>query len=123
MNQQLRKFAISGLQLTLSAVILLESVHFMLSPSAAREFTKTGLPQWIRPTLGGTEVVATLLFLAPVASLVGGYLLLIIFAIAIAIHFLHGDLVGVGSLVVYSMAVIVCITHSNKEEVEASRDR
>ena len=123
MNPQLKKFATSGLRWTLTVVILLESVHFMLSPSAAREFTKTGLPHWIRPALGGTEVVAALLFLVPVARLVGGYLLLIIVAIAVVIHFLHGELVGVGSLLVYIMAVIVCITHCNKEVVEASRDR
>ena len=75
---------------------------------------KTGLPQWIRPALGGSEVVAALLFLVPAASSVGGYLLLFIFAIAIVIHFLVGEIAGVGSLVVYSMAVIVCMAHRNK---------
>jgi hypothetical protein len=123
MNQQLKKFAISGLQWTLSLAVLLESVHFMLSPSAAREVAKIGLPQWIRPALGGTEVIAALLFLVPAAILVGGYLLLIIFAIAAVIHFLHGELVGVGSLIVYGMAVIVSMTHRNEKAVEASRDR
>src|SRR5271165_1277826 len=117
MNHQLKKFAISGLQWTLGVVVLLESVHFMLSPSATREFAETGLPQWIRPALGGTEVIAAVLFLITAASLVGGCLLLIIFAIAAVIHFLHGEFAGVGSLIVYSMAVIVCMTHRNKAAV------
>lgn len=123
MNQQVKKFAISGLQWTLGVVVLLESVHFMLSPSAAREFAEIGLSQWIRPALGGSEVIAALLFLVPATSRIGGYSLLVIFAIAAVIHFLRGEIVGVGSLIVYSMAVIVSMTHRNKEAVEASRDR
>ena len=114
MNQQIKKLSASGLQWTLGLVVLLESVHFTLSASAGHQFAKTGLPQWIRPALGGSEVVAALLFLVPAASSVGGYLLLFIFAIAIVIHFLLGEIVGVGSLVVYSMAVIVCMTHRNR---------
>ena len=72
------------------------------------------MPQWIRPVLGGSEIVAVLLFLTPAASLVGGYLLLLIFAIAVVFHFLHGD-VDVGGLLVYGMAVLACMTHRNKE--------
>jgi len=91
MNQQLEKFAISGLRWTLGVVVLLASVHFTFSPSAIHHFAKTGLPQWIRPALGGGEIVAVLLFLMPAATLAGGYLLLFIFAIAAGIHFLQGE--------------------------------
>ena len=122
MNQRLKKFAIPGLRWALALVVLLESVHFTLSPSAARNFANTGLPQWIRLVLGGSEIIAVLLFLVPAASMAGGYLLLVIFAIAAGIHFLQGQF-GVGSLVVYCMAVIVCMTHRNKEAVEVSHDR
>jgi hypothetical protein len=121
MSQQLKKFAISGLRWTLGVVVLLESAHFTLSPSAVHHFAKTGLPQWIRPALGGSEIIAVLLFLVPAASLVGGYLLLFIFAIAVVTHFLHGEF-DVGSLIVYGMAIIVCMTHRNKEAVEVSHD-
>jgi hypothetical protein len=121
MNQQLKRFAITGLQWTLSVVILWESVHFILSPFAGQEFAEIGLPQWIRPALGGSEVIAALLFLVPAANLVGGYLLLVIFAIAAVIHFLHDEF-GIGSLIVYGMAVIVCMTHRNKEAVEVPHD-
>jgi hypothetical protein len=61
-------------------------------------------------------------FLVPSARSVGGYLLLSIFAIAGVLHFLHGEF-NVGGLVVYGMAVIVCMTHPNREAVEASHDR
>ena len=122
MNQQIKKLSVSGLQWTLGLVVLLESVHFTLSASAGHQFAKTGLPQWIRPALGGSEVVAALLFLVPAASSVGGYLLLFIFAIAIGIHFLHGQF-DVGGLVVYGMAVIVCLTHRKNGALEARHDR
>ena len=59
--------------------------------------------------LGGSEVVGALLFLLPKTSLLGSYLLLAVFAGAIAINLLHGQL-DVGFLLIYSMAVIVCMT-------------
>ena len=121
MNQQVRKFAISGLRWALGVVVGLESVRFTLLPSGIQQFAKTGLPQWIRPALGGSEIVAVLLFLAPAASLAGGCLLLFIFTSAAVIHCLHGEF-DVGNLIVYGMAVIVCLTHG-KDSVEVSRDR
>lgn len=113
MNQQLSRFAICGFRYVLGLVVLLESLHFALSPHAAHQFAKTGLPSWVRPVLGGSEALAALLFLLPAASLVGGYMLLLVFAIAAGIHFLRGEF-DVGSLIVYGMAVIVCMTQSNK---------
>jgi hypothetical protein len=122
MNPRTKKIAISGLRWVLGLVVLLESAHFALSPAAAHQFAKTNLPQWIRPALGGSEVIAALLFLVPAATLVGGYALLFIFAIAIGIHFLHGQF-DVGGLVVYGMAVIVCLTHRKNGALEARHDR
>lgn len=72
-----------------------------------------GLPQWLRPTIGGTEILAALLFLLPVTTAVGGRLLLAIFAIAIAIHILHGEF-DVSGLLVYAMAVIVCLAYAGR---------
>jgi hypothetical protein len=109
MNPQFKKTAILGLRWVLSLVVLLESVQFMVSPGVAHLFAEMGLPPWIRPALGGIEAVAALLFLIPAASVVGGYALLAVFAIAAGIHFLHGQY-EVGSLAVYTMAVIVCMT-------------
>jgi len=109
MKARLKMFAIPALRWVLALVVALEGAHFAISPAAARQFAGTGLPRWIPPALGGSEVIAALLFLLPAASLVGGYALLFIFAIAIGIHFLLGQY-DIGHLLVYGIAVVVCIT-------------
>jgi hypothetical protein len=113
MKELLSTIAVPGLRLALGLVVLLESVHFALSPAAAHDFAQTGLPQWIRPVLGWTEAVAALFFLVPVTTLIGGSALVLIFAAAIAIHFQAGDF-RIGGLIVYSMAAIVCIVHRER---------
>ena len=62
---------------------------------------------WSRLVLSGSEIVAALLFLVPVTTMLGGYLLLLIIALAIAIHALHGDFGGLDILVLYGAAVFV----------------
>ena len=119
MSALLKKVAIPGLRWVLALVVLLESAHFAISPAAAHEFAVTGLPQWIPPALGGSEVIAALLFLVPAAIVVGGYALLFIFAIAVALHYLVGQY-DVGHLVVYGMAVLVCITNRKQEAVRGA---
>lgn len=59
--------------------------------------------------LGGAEVIAAILFLLPFTREAGGNLLLMIFALAVFIHILHGQY-GVGALLVYAMAVVVAMT-------------
>jgi hypothetical protein len=122
MNRRLKKIAIPGLRWALGLVVLLESCQFAFSPTAIHHFSKTGLPQWIRPALAGSEIIAALLFLVPAASFAGGYLLLLIFAIAAILHILHREF-DVGALVVYAMAVIVCMTQPRQEAPEAPHDR
>lgn len=123
MNQQrTRSAAIAGLRWTLGLVVLFEAVDFTFSPSSVRHFAHAGFPPWIRPALGGAEIVAALLFLVPAVSLVGGYFLLLVFAVAILIHFLHGQF-DVGALLVYAAAAIVCIVHGSKEVRETLHDR
>lgn len=114
MNQRLKTVTIAGLRWILGLVVLLQSLLFAFSPSAIHRFAQTGLPLWIRPALAGGEVAAALLFLIPAASIVGSYFLLLIFAIAIVVHFLHRQF-DVSSLLVYSMAAIVCMTHRDKD--------
>lgn len=122
MNPRLIKRAVSGLQWVLGLVVLVESAHFALAPGVAQQFAKTGLPPWIPPALGGSEVLAAILFLLPAARQIGGYALLFIFAIAAAIHILHGQY-DVGSLLLYAMAVIVCMTYRDKGGADAAYDR
>lgn len=59
--------------------------------------------------LAVVEVAAALLFLIPATARVGGWLLLCVFAIAIALHALHGEW-GFGALVVYATAVWVILS-------------
>jgi uncharacterized membrane protein YhdT len=122
MNPRLMKLAVSGFRWALGLVVLFESAYFVFSPAAAHQFTKAGLPLWLRPALGGSEVIAALLFLVPAASVVGGYALLFIFAIAAGVHLLHGQF-DVGSLAVYAMGVFVCIAHQKEEAAEVPHDR
>jgi DoxX-like family len=121
MNSRL-KIAISALRWTLGLVVLWQSYQFAFSPSVTRYFARTSLPLRLRPALAGSEIIAALLFLVPAASLVGGYLLLLVFAVAACVHLLHGEY-DVGGLIVYVMAVIVCMMQPHKQGIEVSHDR
>jgi len=107
------RFWIAALRWTLGIVVLVESCLFVFSSSGRHAMAQIGMPQWIRPVLGGSEIVAALLFLVPAASFAGGYLLLVVFFLAAAIHVLHGQY-DVGGLAVYAVAVMACI--SRREE-------
>lgn len=67
-----------------------------------------GLPDWFALALGGAEVVAAVLFLMAKTARLGGIALLVIFAVAVTIHVLHGQW-DVGGLLVYGAAVIACL--------------
>jgi hypothetical protein len=107
MNQTTR-FWMTALRWTLAIVVLIQSCLFVFASSGRHAVAQVGMPQWIRPVLGGSEIVAALLFLVPATSVAGGYLLLMVFFFAAAIHVLHGQY-DVGGLVVYAVAVMACI--------------
>jgi hypothetical protein len=67
-------------------------------------------------------MVAALLFLVPATTLVGGYALLAIFALAIVIHGLHGELGGLEILVLYGVAVFVSMAE-RKDRVGAGNEK
>ena len=96
-------FALLILKWVLGLVILAESAHFALSPAAAHAFAKTGLPDFVRLALAWTEIAAVLLFLVPRSTVAGGWFLIIVLALAIVIHLLHGWF-DVGGLLVYVAA-------------------
>jgi hypothetical protein len=121
MNARWTRLSIPLLRWTLGLAIVLESCQFVFSVSAAHFFAKTGLPAWLRPALGGAEIIATVLFLVPVTALVGGYFLLFILALAVLIHILHGQF-GVEGLVVYGVAVLACMAHTEAKTAVARRD-
>jgi cbb3-type cytochrome oxidase subunit 1 len=122
MNPQLKKLSIPILRWTLGLVVLWQSIHFVLSASSTKHLSESGMPQWIRPALGGSEIVAALLFLMPAVSWIGGYSLLAIFAIAMVLHRFHGD-ADVGGLILYCAVVLVCLSHLDQKRVETPDER
>jgi hypothetical protein len=122
MNARLTRFSIPLLRWTLGLVVLLESCQFLFSNSAAHFLAKAGLPSWIQPVLGGAEIVASVLFLVPVTTVIGSYFLLVIFGLAALVHILHGQY-EVGGLVVYAVAVLVCLAHATNQTPEAGHER
>ena len=121
MIHDLRKAAAVGLQWTVGSVVLVESIRLAFAPSQIHAFSRTGLPAWTRPLLAGSEIVAAILFLVPVTSVVGSFLLLAVFFLAALIHVLHGQH-DVGVLAVYSMAVLVSLAHRNGKTQEVAHD-
>jgi hypothetical protein len=102
MTEQRMKTALTGLQWTLGLVILIEAILFLM-PSAGHDFAKTHMPSAVRPILGWGEIVGAILLLIPRTAVRGGWVLLGIFVLAIALHLLHG-LFNVGYLVIYAVA-------------------
>jgi len=103
--------AIRVLHWTVGLVILLEAYRTFSSALARlHDAGHAGALAWVRLGISGPEMVAGLLFLIPLTTLVGGYALLVIIGLAIAIHGLHGELAGLEILVMYGVAVFVVMT-------------
>jgi hypothetical protein len=102
MTEQRMQTALTGLQWTLGLVILTEAVMFVM-PSAAHDFAKTHIPDMVRLVLGWGEIVGCVLLLIPRTAVRGGWLLVGIFVLAIAVHLMHGTF-NVGNLVIYTAA-------------------
>ena len=108
------KAALLGLQWSLGLTVLIEAALFAFAPASARAFSKTGMPDWVRMVVAWSEMFAAVLFLVPGAVMVGGWALIVCFAVAAAIHLLHGA-INVLSLVVYAAAAIVVMAHANRK--------
>ncbi len=103
-------WAIRVLHWTEGLVVLLESYRaFHGALAKLHDAAHPGALTGIRLVLSGSEILAALLFLVPVTARAGGYALLVIFALAIAIHSLHGDFVGLEILLLYGAAVYVSL--------------
>jgi hypothetical protein len=102
MNEQRIKTAITTLQWTLALVILIEAILFVM-PGARHDFARTHMPDIVRQALGWGEIVGAVLLLIPRTAVRGGWILIAVFVLAIAIHLLHG-LFNVGNLVIYVAA-------------------
>jgi len=122
MNQTLQRVSIPLLRWTLGLVVVLESVEFVSSTSAAHFLARAGLPAWVRPALGGSETIPAILFLVPFTATIGGYLLLVIFGLAALLHILHGQS-GVEGLLVYAVAVLVSMAHTKDRTAQRGHGR
>jgi hypothetical protein len=121
MNANLTKVSIALLRWTLGLVVMLQSFEFVFSTSAAHFLAKAGWPAWLRPVLGGSEIIAAVLFLVPSTAAIGGYLLLVIFGLASLLHILHGQY-GVEGLLVYAVAVFVSMAHTENKTARAGHE-
>lgn len=61
------------------------------------------MPEIVRLALGWGEIAGSVLLLVPRTALRGAWLLFAVFALAIAIHLLHG-MFNVGNLAIYAAA-------------------
>jgi len=102
------KVALTVLQWVLGVVILAEAVQFVM-PSAAHEFARTHMPNFVRLIVGWGEIIGCVLLLIPPTAIRGAWVLVAVFTLAIVIHLLHG-MYGVGNLVIYTAAAFAVAT-------------
>ncbi len=122
MKSDVRTKAIVGLQWVVGLVVIVESLRLAFDATAARHFERAGMPLWMRPALAWTEIAAAILFLVPFTTVLGGYLLLVIFFFAVILHLLHGEY-DIGALAVYGMAVLASLAYRGGARSEVAHDR
>jgi len=98
-----RTKAMLGLQWSLGVVVFAEAARLALS-GHAHAAHQLGLPGVVLLALALAEMLAAALFLIPRTVVTGGVALIVILALAMLIHILHGQ-TNVGGLVVYTAAV------------------
>jgi len=102
--------AMLGLQWTLGVVVFAEAA-LLVFPVHAHLAHQLGVPAAVLAALAWAEMVAAALFLIPATVGIGGVALMVIFALAIAIHLLHGQ-TNVGALLVYAAAAWTVVAAS-----------
>jgi hypothetical protein len=121
-NSQL---AVQGLRWVLGIVVLWQSyllLHATIVDIRGVTSGRIGPHQWVRLVLASVEILAAVMFLAPVLNLAGSYLLLIVFAFAILFHALQGQF-DFGALPVYAMAVLVWMAHRRDAQAKVGYER
>jgi hypothetical protein len=114
--------AIEMLRGVLGLAVLIQACLFLRATIIGMQAARAsggaiGAHQWILLTLAGVEIVATIMFLAPVLNIAGAYLLLAVFAFAILFHFLRGEY-EVSNLAVYAAITLVWL--KRRQEAKAS---
>jgi hypothetical protein len=115
MRHTLKRVAIPVLQWVVGLVVLLESYRTLQFGISAMHVAQShGIHPVVLVGLAAPEMVAAVLFLFPKTLTIGSYALLIIFALAILVHLLHGQM-NFEVLLVYAAAVIAVMTHSSSQ--------
>jgi hypothetical protein len=108
MTPAARNGAVTALRWILGIIVAQQSV--MTAIGAFPEIHGSGhaaVHAWVRLILGSVEAFAAILFLLPPTLLVGGWLLIAVFTVAILFHLLQGEFNG--ALLIYGAATVVCM--------------
>jgi hypothetical protein len=126
MTKWTSKQAIAALRYVLGVVVLWASSQLLwamiVKMQAATDSGHIGPHVWILLVLASVEVVAAVMFLAPVVNVAGSYLLLVVIAFAILFHVLQGQF-DFGALLVYASAVTVWLAHRREAQAGARDER
>jgi hypothetical protein len=110
-SKQTKQTSITVLHWTTGLIVLLESWLTLRMSWAGVQAGGAHAPLLrVALALSSLEIVAAVLFLVPRTLAAGGYGLLAIFALAVAIHVLHGDL-RMEQVVLYAAAVWVVLNY------------
>ncbi len=120
------KRAIAAMRYVLGVVVLWASSQLLwamiVKMRAAIDSGHIGPHVWILLGLATVEIVAAIMFLAPVVNVAGSYLLLVVIAFAILFHVLQGQF-DFGALLVYASAVTVWLAHRREAQAGARDER
>jgi hypothetical protein len=114
--------AMTALRWTLGLVVGWESIF--TAWAAYPEIHGTGhhaTHAWIRLILGSVEAVGAILFLLPWSALLGGWILVAVFAFAVLFHAVQGEFNG--GLIVFAAATIACMEHFKLETKQVPDER
>ena len=100
--------AFIAFHLTLGVVVLAQSLITVLDAFVAGGARHSN---YALAVFAGAEVLAALLFLLPATLKAGAWALLVIFAVAVAFHALHGELQS--TLLVYAAGVVLVMVHGS----------
>lgn len=125
MTSRNSRLAVQGLRWVLGIVVLWQSFLLLRATIADMQPADSGhigAHDWVRLVLASVEIVAAVMFLAPIVDLAGSYLLLAVIAFAMLFHALQGHF-DVGPLPVYAMAVLVWIAHRRETQAKVGNER
>jgi DoxX-like family len=119
------RLAVQGLRCVLGIVVLWKSYLLLRATIASMQAAGSGHigpHDWVRLVLASVEILAAVMFLAPVVDLAGSYLLLVVIAFAMLFHALQGDF-DLGALPVYAMAVLVWMVQRRDAQAKVGDER